>query len=129
MVTHRNTRQKQAIADILKTFEDFRSAQQIHHELAQLGSGIGLATVYRNLQAMADSGQLDTIRSEDGEALYRLCGNHDHHHHMVCRKCGYSIDVNALEFENWVDKLAAEHGFTAVEHSADIFGLCTDCSK
>ena len=59
----------------------FLSAQQIHAELEEEGTKVGLATVYRNLQSLAEEDLVDTVRSDDGEALYRLCTNEGHHHH------------------------------------------------
>ena len=59
----------------------FLSAQQIHAELEEEGTKVGLATVYRNLQSLAEADLVDTVRSDDGEALYRLCTNEGHHHH------------------------------------------------
>ena len=59
----------------------FLSAQQIYAELEEEGTKVGLATVYRNLQSLAEEDLVDTVRSDDGEALYRLCVNEGHHHH------------------------------------------------
>ena len=67
----RPTRQRAAIAQALTGSAEFRSAQEIHAALAGSGTRVGLATVYRNLQAMAADGEADVIRTADGEAVYR----------------------------------------------------------
>ena len=69
----RPTRQRTAVARALDSFTDFRSAQDIHALLGQRGEKVGLATVYRTLQRMAEAGDVDALRTEDGEALWRRC--------------------------------------------------------
>lgn len=128
MAIHRRTKQRDAIIEQLEKSVDFRSARQIHLALLAEGSNIGLATVYRNLQVLHELGSLDMIRHEEGEALYRLCNNDIHHHHLVCRECGKTVDVAAEEVEVWVEQVTKRYGFTQVEHSADMFGLCDRCS-
>ncbi|MBM6398877.1 Fur family transcriptional regulator [Phycicoccus sonneratiae] len=124
----RPTRQRAAIADALVGTAEFRSAQEIHAALAGRGERVGLATVYRNLQAMAGDGEVDVIRTADGEAVYRSCATDDHHHHVVCRSCGLAVEVTGDAVERWAEAVAAEHGFTAVRHTVEIDGLCADCA-
>jgi Fur family ferric uptake transcriptional regulator len=122
----RPTRQRRAVAGALQDFEGFRSAQEIHEQLRAAGDGVGLSTVYRTLQAMADAGEVDVLRSEAGEAVYRRCSTR-HHHHLVCRSCGATVEVEGPTVERWTDAVAAEHGFTDVSHTVEIFGTCPDC--
>jgi len=89
----RATRQRAAVADILARTDEFRSAQQIHSALEAEGTKVGLATVYRNLQTLAEAGAVDQVRSAEGEVLYRACEKQEHHHHVVCRRCGYTVEV------------------------------------
>jgi len=125
--TLRPTRQRKAVSACLNTFDDFRSAQDIHDLLKQAGDNVGLSTVYRTLQALADSGEVDVLRAEDGEALYRRCST-QHHHHLVCRSCGRTVEVEGPTVERWADSVAAEHGFTQVSHTLEIFGTCPNCT-
>ena len=124
----RATRQRAAVADILSRTEEFRSAQQIHAALDAEGTRVGLATVYRNLTALAGSGEVDQVRNAEGETLYRRCDAHSHHHHLVCRSCGTTVEVSAAPLETWVARISQENGFTDVEHTAELFGLCAACS-
>ena len=123
----RATRQRAAVSDLLDRLDDFRSAQDIHEELRRAGEGIGLTTVYRTLQALVDSGELDTLRTDSGEAVYRRCSRH-HHHHLVCRDCGRTVEVEGPAVESWAQRVAAEYGFTDVSHTVEIFGRCPACS-
>lgn len=126
--TARSTRQRGEILTILRETEDFRTAQQLFADLRQQGSKIGLTTVYRNLQALADAGEADTMRLPNGEQLYRLCGQGRHHHHLVCRGCGRTIDIEGPAVEKWTERVADEHGFTDVSHTLEIFGTCATCA-
>jgi len=124
--TGRPTRQRLAVAECLRRFDDFRSAQEIHDLLRRGGDNVGLSTVYRTLQAMADADEVDVLRAEDGEARYRRCSD-SHHHHLVCRQCGRTVEVEGPAVERWASKVAAEHGFDDVSHKLEIFGRCPDC--
>ena len=123
----RPTRQRLAVVDALGSFTDFRSAQEIHELLGQRGEQVGLATVYRTLQRLAEAGEVDVLRTEDGEAIYRRCSD-THHHHLVCRVCGATVEVEGPAVERWTRAIAAEHGFSEVSHTLEIFGTCPDCS-
>lgn len=122
----RPTRQRRIVADALEELTQFRSAQEIHALLADRGETVGLATVYRTLQLLADADTVDIVRSDAGEALYRRCGS-GHHHHLVCRSCGKTIEIEGPAVERWSDQVADEHGFTDVSHTLEIFGTCSDC--
>ena len=125
-VTARDTRQRRAVSEALAELDDFHSAQQIHGILTRRGDRVGLSTVYRTLQALADAEQIDVLRSNDGEALYRRCSS-GHHHHLVCRSCGRTVEVEGPTVERWADRIAAEHDFADVSHTLEIFGVCADC--
>jgi Fur family ferric uptake transcriptional regulator len=123
----RPTRQRRAVAAALAEFDDFRSAQEVHDALRTAGDNVGLSTVYRALQAMADAGELDVLRSEAGEAVYRRCSG-SHHHHLVCRGCGATVEVEGPAVERWTRSVAAAHGYADVSHTLEIFGTCRDCT-
>lgn len=123
----RPTRQRRAVLDVLETFADFRSAQDIHELLAARGDKVGLATVYRTLQALADHDVVDSLRNEDGESIYRRCSK-THHHHLVCRDCGATVEVEGPAVEQWTQAIADQHGFTEISHTLELFGRCPACS-
>lgn len=123
----RNTRQRNAVSAVLGQVEGFHSAQELHAMLRDRGERVGLATVYRTLQALADSGEIDVMRPPSGEYLYRRCSR-GHHHHLVCRDCGRTVEVAGPAVEAWADRVAAEHGFTQVSHTLEIFGTCPNCA-
>ncbi|PRY36128.1 Fur family transcriptional regulator [Umezawaea tangerina] len=124
----RSTRQRTAVSKLLDQLDEFRSAQELHEELRKRGEGIGLTTVYRTLQSLADAGEVDVLRTDSGEAIYRRCSAH-HHHHLVCRTCGRTVEVEGPAVEKWADRIAAENGFSEVSHTVEIFGTCASCTK
>lgn len=122
----RATPQRAAVHEALGGLDGFRSAQEIHEEIRRRGDRAGLTTVYRALQSLAATGEVDVIQREDGEAAYRLCGG-AHHHHLVCRSCGRTIEVEGPAVERWAGTVAAQHGFTEVSHTLELFGCCPAC--
>ena len=123
----RTTRQRSALVSLLDELDGFRSAQELHALLRARQDPVGLATIYRTLQSLVDDGQLDVLRAADGEAAYRRCSP-SHHHHLVCRSCGRTVEVADPPVERWAARVAAEHGFADVEHQVEVFGTCADCA-
>jgi Fur family transcriptional regulator, ferric uptake regulator len=125
----RSTRQKRALAAVLDASEGFRSAQELHAELQARGENVALTTVYNQVRALADAGELDVLRSDDGETLYRRCASDEHHHHLVCRSCGSAIEVEGPEVERWATSTGQAHGYADVTHTVEILGTCPACAR
>ncbi|MHA6759834.1 Fur family transcriptional regulator [Streptacidiphilus sp. PAMC 29251] len=123
----RSTRQRTAVASLLTEVDDFRSAQELHDLLKHRGDSVGLTTVYRTLQSLADAGEIDVLRTDDGEAVYRRCSS-GHHHHLVCRSCGRTVEVEGPAVERWAEGVARDNGFVDVAHTLEIFGTCAECA-
>ncbi len=104
----------------------FASAKQVYNLMQRQGERIGLTTVYRSLQAMLEDKVIDVLRKDDGEALYRLCGE-SHHHHLVCKSCGVTVEIEGGAIEKWAKNIASDHGFRDAGHTAEIFGTCARC--
>jgi Fur family ferric uptake transcriptional regulator len=132
----RNTRQAASVEAVLRDADGFRTAQDLFAELRRRGDRIGLTTVYRHLNALTESGSADVVHNSDGQAQYRLCGvgagpsaTSPHHHHLVCRTCGRSVEVSGPEVEDWADRVAAIAGYTEISHTLEVFGLCPEHSR
>lgn len=125
----RRTKQRAAVDAVLNEIDDFTSAQDLHTALRSRGDSIGLATVYRTLQALADEGRVDVLHQAGGEAVYRRCGQVEHHHHLVCRSCGATVEVSGPTVERWTKSVADEHGYIDVAHTLEIFGTCPRCAQ
>ena len=129
----RVTRQSAAIEQALREADGFRTAQELFDAVRGNGHKIGLTTVYRHLNLLAEQGRADVVHRADGEAQFRLCGSHaepaeEHHHHVVCRVCGRSEQVSAPEVEDWAERVARAAGYTDISHTVEVFGLCPEHS-
>lgn len=127
----RSTQQGSAVREALLGQTGFRSAQDVYALLRADGHTVGLSTVYRHLQTLADQGLVDTIQTPEGESTYRFCGesaNNNHHHHLVCRKCGRAEEIEGRAIERWASETASRYGYTDVDHTIELFGLCRHCS-
>lgn len=124
----RNTRQRSAVSALLAEVDGFHSAQELHAMLRDRGERVGLTTVYRTLQGLADAGEIDVMRPPGGEHLYRRCSE-GHHHHLVCRTCGRTVEVAGPAVETWAERVASQHGYADVSHTLEIFGTCPACVR
>ena len=111
---------------VLERVGGFASAQELYQLLQRSGESIGLTTVYRALQSLVSDKIVDQLRREDGEAIYRLCGD-SHHHHLVCKQCASTVEIEGTAIEKWTKTVAEQHGFREVGHTAEIFGICPNC--
>ena len=122
----RKTRQRAEIRTAVEAIDGFATSQEIHDRLRHAGSPVGLATVYRTLAALAAAGELDAIRTPDGQVAYRTCSP-GHHHHLICRNCGRTEEVTLPSMEAVVRTIAEDHGFSRIDHELELFGLCAAC--
>lgn len=120
----RRTEQRRAILAALARSETAMTAQELHARL----DGVGLATVYRNLQRLVDEGVADTLLRDRGEQAFLLCED-GHHHHLRCRSCDRVERVRDCRLDAWARAVAREHGYHEVEHQAELVGLCPDCAR
>jgi Fur family ferric uptake transcriptional regulator len=124
----RATRHAAALCQVLADLPEFRSAQDIHAELRRRGTRIRLTTVDGYLKVLSEDGMVDTLRGKDGETLYRRYETSTRHHHVTCRSCGRSAEVEGQAIEHWAEGVAPQAGFIDVDHTLEIFGLCSDCA-
>jgi len=127
-VKRRDTRQRTAVTTALGASAEFVSAQELHARLRQGGDPVGLATVYRTLQQLVEDGEVDVLRTGEGEAVYRRCSS-GHHHHLVCRSCRRTVEVDSVAVERWARRIAEENGFADIDHVVELSGTCAACAS
>ncbi|PAT04057.1 transcriptional repressor [Corynebacterium sp. NML 150383] len=125
----RMTRQRTAVVETLRDVDKFATAKEIHAELDARGEKVGLTTVYRTLQSLAEIDAVDVLQNADGETLFRHCITEHHHHHLVCTKCGRSEEIDGGPIEAWARETANSYGYRLVAHDAEIYGICAECRK
>ncbi|QPK82799.1 transcriptional repressor [Corynebacterium qintianiae] len=123
----RNTWQRTAVVEALRDMDKFVSARQIHEALEHRGDKVGLTTVYRTLQSLAEVEAVDVLQNKEGESLYRHCLSEHHHHHLVCAECGRSEEIEGGPVEKWAQLVAQRYGYELVGHDAEVFGVCRAC--
>ena len=126
MSEKRNTWQKTAVLDELSNTEEFVSAQELHQKISKSGKKLGLTTVYRALTEMVEQGLADSLSLSDGEMRYRICTS-EHHHHLICRECGKTVEFDLPGFEELAQSVARQNSFTELSHEIELFGRCKDC--
>ena len=119
----RGTRQRRAVEATLRQSDDFVSAQALHARLRESGESIGLATVYRALKWLIETGDVVTVELPGDTPRYELA-HHDHHHHFSCRSCGRVFEVDGCPGD--LAKLAPR-GFAVEAHEVVLYGQCAGC--
>lgn len=118
--------------DVLLTFlrtEKHLTADELFRLVKKRNSSIGVATVYRALKLICESGLGRELRPEGESVLYEHNYKHDHHDHLVCTQCGRLIEVVDPEIEKLQVKLARREEFTLEGHKMLLYGICRDCKK
>lgn len=122
------TRAERLVLDALEGRSEFVSAQQIHADLRAAGRSVGLTSVYRAVQRLRGTAELDETSTSAGEAVYRRC-TPAHHHHLICESCRRAVELTSRATERWVEAVAREHGFQPSSHQVEIHGRCPDCQR
>ncbi|TAE53560.1 MAG: transcriptional repressor [Nostocales cyanobacterium] len=121
------TRSQERILNLLKNIKQEISAQDIYIELRNLNQSMGLATVYRSLEALKLEGQVQVRTLSNGEALYSL--TQQDKHHLTCLQCGISIPIHQCPVHEVESELETTHKFKVFYHTLEFFGLCDKCQN
>jgi len=119
----RYSRQAAAVITVMSGMTAFSDARDIRDAVRRAGGRVGLATVYRHLRILAEQGRVDTIRGTGGQALYRLRSD-GFTHHITCRVCGRTAEVDGHEVWEWARQVALLAGFTLTGHTVELTGVC-----
>jgi len=118
-------RRLEVLEELAREHDDV-TAQELWSRLRERNSRTGLATVYRTLALLSNTGVVDVLSHHAGEQCYRLCGE-AHHHHLVCERCHHVVEVAECDLDEWLNGVAQRHGFVATGHRVEITGLCAEC--
>ena len=121
----KRTRNQEKILQLLKTTQKSFSAQEIYIELRKRSQSIGLATVYRSLEALKLDGMVQVRTLASGESLY--ASSQQDKHHLTCLQCGVSIPLEQCPVHQLEIELQQSHEFKIFYHTLEFFGLCTSC--
>lgn len=119
------TRSQEKIFHLLKTLDRSLSAQDLYVELRRRKQTIGLATVYRSLEALKIQGVVQVRTLPSGESLYGLVQQDQHH--LTCVNCGQSLPIDECPVHDLEERLEQSHHFKVYYHTLEFFGLCDRC--
>ena len=127
MTTPRNTVQRREVLGVLTGVQGFVSAQELHSRIRRDSGQVALATVYTQLKKLVTSGEVDVVMTDRGESLYRRCIVEAHHHHLSCRQCGATVEVDAPDLEQWTNDIGRRFGYRDLRHVVEFSGICSSC--
>jgi Fur family ferric uptake transcriptional regulator len=121
---------REAVIDFLDRQNCATSAQEIHHALRDQGRSIGIASVYRSLEALQALALVQRFDAGHGEGLYEAVSpGGEHHHHVVCDDCDRILPFEDPALEKAIDKLADRVPFSIAGHDVVLHGRCPDCQN
>ena len=123
----RITKTRQALLEIFYKESCLLSLSQIHQCLRKRKLHPNRSTLYRELRFLSDQ-KILAKQSLDGQDHYELA--HDHHHHLVCEKCG---ELTRVEMKSHLaadeKRLEKQYMFHIFRHELDFYGLCKKCNN
>jgi Fur family ferric uptake transcriptional regulator len=119
------TRSQERIFNLLKTLNRAISAQDIYTELRNRSESMGLATVYRSLEALKLEGVIQVRTLSNGESLYSTM--QEDKHHLTCLQCGISVPIDFCPVHELEAQLHQSYQFKIHYHMLEFFGLCNQC--
>lgn len=125
----RETAPRRAIAALIADRHGHFTANDLLSDAKAHSVNVGRATVFRTLDLLADQGALERLDLPTGEHAYVACAPHDHHHHVVCRSCGGSVEVADTGLQAVVGEIGTQSGYRIDSHRLELYGLCPDCQR
>jgi Fur family transcriptional regulator, ferric uptake regulator len=120
------TRSQERILQLLQELHQSTSAQDIYVELRNRSQGVGLATVYRALDALKLAGVVQVRTMGSGESLYSSI--QEDKHHLTCLYCHKSIPIAECPVDQLEIELQQRHQFKVYYHTLEFFGVCSTCA-
>jgi Fur family ferric uptake transcriptional regulator len=121
----RVTAPRRAVWEAASTFATAFTVEELHEEAREREPAVGLATTYRAVACLADTGWLERVGEREGRALYFRCQAASHHHHVLCIECG-RVETAACSAAPVLDQALAT-GFRVTGHELTVYGVCPGC--
>ena len=125
----KSTRQRSLIIDIFFGMHGHLSVEEVWSRVRQDDARVSVATVYRTMKLLAESGLAHARNFGDGQTRYEPAVGREHHDHLICTKCGTIIEFENDQIERMQDAVARRHGFKVTSHKMELYGLCKNCQK
>lgn len=121
------TPKRLAILEILMRGAGYLSPEEIWSEMKGRFGRIGLPTVYRNLEELAEGNIIFKITHPNRQLYYFFCGNNEHHHHFVCLSCRNVDDINFCAIHELQKEVTKKLNGAVISHILQVNGLCRAC--
>jgi Fur family ferric uptake transcriptional regulator len=125
----KSTRQRTLILDTFFGLEGHLSVEDLWSRVRQLDHRVSVATVYRTMKLLAESGLASARNFGDGQTRYEAAVGREHHDHLICTGCATIIEFENDQIERMQEGVAKRHGFKVVSHKMELYGLCRNCQK
>jgi Fur family ferric uptake transcriptional regulator len=123
---YRLTEPRRALATLISDQDGLFTAAELVAAARDRRLGIGRATVFRTLDALEDIGAIERLDLPSGEHAYVACEG-PHHHHIVCSRCGRSVEIDDTGLRPVVREVGRQTGFRVDDHRLELFGVCPAC--
>ncbi len=124
----KNTAQRARIVEIFMGTTGHLSTEEIYDIVRSVDSSVGQSTVYRTMKLLCESGLAHEVHLGDGVVRYEP-HQEEHHDHLVCEKCGKTVEILSKKMEKMQESIAKKHGFTPTTHTMCLYGICSECRK
>ncbi len=125
----KSTRQRSLIIDIFFKMHGHLSVEDVWSRVRQDDPRVSVATVYRTMKLLSESGLAHARNFGDGQTRYEPAVGREHHDHLICTRCGTIIEFENDQIERMQDAVARRHGFKVTSHKMELYGLCKSCQK
>jgi Fur family ferric uptake transcriptional regulator len=125
---HRNTAPRRAVIRALLEDEGYSSPSEVQERARAYCPTVGLVTVYRTLDLLAGLGFVRRIHTDDGCRSY-AAASHGHRHHLICRRCGATVEIEGCDLSPFLARVSRETGYAIDDHLLELVGLCEMCQQ
>ncbi len=123
------TSQRRSILAVFLQAKGHFSSEEFYGMVKQEDPSVGQATVYRTLRHLSASGVASEVKFGDGVTRYELNDGRGEHDHLICERCGKSVEIHDPEIEKLQSEIADSAGFTLTSRSTCLYGLCEKCRR
>jgi Fur family transcriptional regulator, ferric uptake regulator len=123
------TRQRTLIIDTFFNNPGHLSVEELWNKVRATDPRVSVATVYRTMKLLAESGVADAHAFGDGQTRYEAAVGREHHDHLICTRCGDIIEFENDRIEAMQDAVARKHGFRVTSHKMELYGVCKSCQR
>ena len=122
------TPQRKLILEVFLQQKGHIPIEDLHEKIQDQDTTIGIATLYRTMKLLVDSGLAD-IHTFNDKTTYERLYQVKHHDHLICKVCGRTVEFEHPLIEKYQLEVCERHGFTMKSHKMELFGICNECQK